>query len=102
MNYGPVIDWWIIPHIAGFIVIASSIRALWKLPWWAHLLIWLGVSLGWEIGEHFLQRKFVETWVVIEHPLNAWLVDPVSNLAGYLVGWAVAAWSKNRKQRQGR
>lgn len=93
----PIFDWWIIPHAAFFIFLASAIHSKWEPRWWVHVILWLVCSFGWEIPEHFLQRAYPETWVVIEHPLNAWLVDPISNGIGWLIGALVGRWSKSRK-----
>jgi len=98
MPYGPILDWWILPHFCLFLWLASSIHSAWEPRWWVHLLLWLGLSFGWEGAEHFLQRAFPETWIVIEHPLNAWLVDPLSNGVGWLMGALIGRWSKARKQ----
>ncbi|KPJ58557.1 MAG: hypothetical protein AMJ46_14005 [Latescibacteria bacterium DG_63] len=92
----PTFDWWIIPHVAGFIVVASSIHAKWEPRWWVHLILWLALSVGWECIEFPLQRAYPETWVVMESPLNAWVVDPLSNGVGWLIGALIGRWSKSR------
>lgn len=97
MNYGPILDWWILPHVALPIWLASAIHAKWEPRWWIHLIFWLVYSFGWEVAEHFLQRAYPETWVVIEHPVNAWVIDPVSNGLGWLVGAFIGHWSKRRR-----
>lgn len=99
MEYSPIIDWWAIPHIALPTWLASAIHSKWEPKWWVHLIIWLVYSYGWEIPEHFLQRAYPETWVVIEHPLNAWVMDPLANGVGWLIGALIGRWSKNRKRK---
>lgn len=96
-EYGPIIDWWFIPHVALPIWIASTIHAKWEPVWWIHLICWAGYSFGWEGAEHFLQRAYLETWVVIEHPINAWVMDPLANGIGWVIGALIGRWSKARK-----
>jgi len=98
MEYGPIIDWWILPHVGLFIWLASSVHSKWEPRWWVHLLLWLGLSYTWEAIEYPLQRAYPETWVVVEHWANAWIVDPLSNGIGWLVGALVGWWSKSRKR----
>lgn len=93
----PILDWWIIPHIALFLWLASSIHAKWEPRWYTHVLFWLLCSYSWEIAEYFLQRHYTETWIVIESPVNAWLIDPLSNGVGWFIGALIGRWSKNRK-----
>lgn len=92
----PILDWWILPHLAFYLWLASAIHAKWEPRWWVHALLCLFASYAWEIVEFFLSRSYLETWVVLEHPLNAWLVDPVTNGLGWLIGALVGVWSKNR------
>ena len=94
---GPLFDWWIIPHIAFFIFLASAIHAAWEPPLAVHASVWLFTSYGWELCEYFLSRAYPETWVVLEPALGAWVLDPVSNGVGYLIGVAIGAWSKGRR-----
>lgn len=98
MDYGPILDWWVIPHICFYLWVASQIHACLEPKWWVHILLWLILSLAWEVPEHFLQRAYTETWVVIEHPINSWIIDPISNGIGWLFGAMVGAWSKARKK----
>jgi hypothetical protein len=44
-------------------------------------------SVLWEVVEHFLERRFPKAWSHrLEHPVNKWVVDPLSNLVGLIVG----------------
>ena len=91
------VDWWFIPHAAFFIALASTIEAIWKPSNKIHFTYYVSLSLGWELAEHFLQRTFTEQWSgVIEHWANAWLVDPLANGVGVLIGVAIARWSQRR------
>jgi len=100
---GPIFDWWVIPHIAFFIVLGSTVEAIWRLTkdrWWVHLIYGLGVGYGWEVLEHFLQRAYPDLWSNhIEHWANAWIVDPVTDLLGLAIGVAIARWSWKRKSK---
>ena len=98
----PIFDWWIIPHLAFFIWLGSTIGVKWpKWSYWIHLLWILPVAFGWEIAEHLLQRAYPDAWSgVIEHWANAWVVDPFSDWVGAVIGIAVGKWSKNRKLRK--
>ena len=102
MEYGSILDWWIIPHMAFFIFVASAVQAKWEPKWWVHVIVCTVLAFGWEIPEHFLQRAYPETWVLIEHPLNAWVVDPLSDGLGWLIGALIGAWSKNRGKSDGK
>jgi len=92
----PTFDWWVLPHLAFYLWLASAIHAKWEPPWWVHVLLCLACSYGWEGAEHFMQRAWPETWVVLESPLNAWLIDPLSNGIGWCVGAFIGRWSKAR------
>jgi len=98
MDYGPILDWWILPHFCFFLFLASSIHAKWEPVWWEHIILCVMLSIAWEVPEYFLQRKYIETWVVVEHPVNSWVIDPISNGAGWFVGTLIGAWSKSRKR----
>lgn len=95
----PILDWWSLAHLCGFVWLASTIHSKWEPRWWVHVILWLVVSYGWEVPEHFLQRAYPETWVVIEHPLNAWVTDPLANGVGWLIGALIGRWSKGRKKK---
>jgi hypothetical protein len=92
----PVLDWWILPHVSFFLFLASVIHSKWEPKWWVHLILWLSMSYMWEGAEYFLQRRFVDAWVVVECDLNAWLIDPLSNGVGWLAGALIGRWSKGR------
>lgn len=96
-----ILDWWILPHVALFLVIGSNLAAKWpKISWKWHLVWMLALAFGWEIVEHFLQRAYPETWSgVVEHWMNAWVVDPVTDLFGGIVGVAIGHWSRSRARR---
>lgn len=94
----PIFDWWMLPHLGIFIWLAAMIHAKWEPKWWIHSIIWLVMAYGWEAGEYFLQRMYPETWVVVEHPLNAWVQDPITDGVGYLIGVLIGRWSKGRKK----
>lgn len=94
----PIVDWWTVAHVALPIWIASALHAKWEPKWWLHIILWLVYSYGWEGAEHFLQRAYPETWVVVEHPLNAWVTDPLANGVGWLIGALIGRWSKGRKK----
>lgn len=98
MEYGPILDWWVIPHVAFFVFLASTITAAFEPRPWVHLVVLVALSTGWEAAEYFLSRAYPETWVVLESPLNAYVVDPLSNGFGYLVGALIGAWSKRRSE----
>lgn len=93
-----ILDWWILPHMAFFLFLASVVHVKWEPKWWVHVLLWMAMSYSWEIAEYFLQRHYTEMWVVVEHPVNAWVVDPLSNGTGWLIGALVGRWSKGRKK----
>ena len=97
----PIFDWWIIPHIAFFIWIGSTVGVKWpKLSYKWHLVWMLALAFGWEIAEHFLQRAYPDAWSgFVEHWANAWVVDPITDLAGGFAGIAIGKWSKNRARR---
>lgn len=82
-----MIDLWTIVHFATWIFIGSTIEALWPCPWWVHLSYGIAASAVWEAIEYPLQRKYPAKWSNrIESHWNAFLIDPVSNLFGLLVG----------------
>jgi len=85
-----------------FVFLGSGLEAIFKtkLKWWTHLLVLLGLTVSWEVFEHFASRQWTDAWSnVTEHPLNAWLMDPLSNAAGYWTGWLVARWSWKWRKR---
>lgn len=92
----PIFDWWMLPHLGFFIWLASAIHVKWQPKWWVHVLLWLSIAFGWEVAEHFMQRQWPDMWVVVEHPLNAWVQDPITDGIGWLIGVFVGRWSKAR------
>jgi hypothetical protein len=95
----PILDWWILPHLGIFIWLGSFVANKWpRASWWIHVVWVLALSYGWEIAEFFLQRAYPHLWAdVIECGMNAWCVDPLTNLAGGLIGVAVGKWSQGRR-----
>jgi len=59
--------------------------------WWFHLCWFVPLSIGWEVAEIFLERRFPDKWRgKIEHWSNKWIGDQISNGLGSLLGiWIV-------------
>ena len=85
---GPIFDWWMLPHFCFFVFLASTVEALATPAWWVHIIYWAVLTIGWEIGEHFAERQWPERWSnTYEHWANKAFTDPLTNLAGTLVGY---------------
>lgn len=106
-------DWWSIIHFGFYAFIASSLEALtrwchalmgeqagWimellktepKGEWYYHLFWFLPLTIGWEVFEHFAERRWPEKWAgKLEHWSNKWIGDQISNTAGLVFGiWVV-------------
>lgn len=82
----PIFDRWLIPHVAIPIWLVAAFHARWKLHWLLHVALWACVSYGWETAEHSLQASNPQIWGGTEHPINAWIVDPISNGVGWTLG----------------
>lgn len=94
---GPILDLWALIHLFFFAFLASTIHARFQPGWHIHALYWFPITYGWEVAEHFLQRAYPDVWGdIIEHWANAWVMDPICNAIGVIVGVLVADWSHHR------
>lgn len=86
---GRWIDWWIIPHLLGWMLIAGWLRWLFAghMTLAVSVVIVLAGSALWEaveyVREGLLGYKH-EPWT------NRLIVDPITNSIGGLLGWLAA------------
>lgn len=95
-------DWWSLIHLGFYAFLASSLEALTRWchhlfsgegagAWYYHLFWFVPLTIGWEVVEHFAERRWPEKWGgKVEHWSNRWIGDQISNSFGLVFGvWVV-------------
>ena len=90
-----IADLWSIIHFGFWAFVSSTIEAIGRPIWWIHLIYGLIGSYAWEIFEIYGEKKWPAKWgYKIEHPINRWIIDPLTNMLGIFFGVLVARIGK--------
>lgn len=89
IDWKRVIEWpWFAYHVLTWAGLVCSLYVGFSpFPLWKAIVWPLGAGLAWELYERDMERRH---GVEEEHPLNRWIVDPLCDVGGGMLGWVLA------------
>ena len=92
-----LLDVWTLVHLCFWLFIGSCLYPTgFKL--WKATLVCFGLSLAWEVFEHFAFQWWPHLWHDPESWFNAWISDPLTVVAVPIIYWLLA--HRRRRQQQ--
>lgn len=84
-------DYWTLAHASFWFVTGSTLAAL-KLNRVISFFSCLGVAVGWEVFEHFAEKKWPDIWLSPESWWNSWCCDLLTTLMVLVAFYGFDRW----------